>query len=78
MDICPMTANNKQKMDIPNLRHTMTNKKIVLFECTKAELKRKVGDKLKEVKIVDNDFTGELTVIFNQGGVRDIKRLSII
>ena len=54
------------------------NKEIEVSIMRSKELKRLVGNKLKETEVVSNDFTGELTVIFNQGGVRDIKKLLII
>lgn len=54
------------------------NKEIEVSIVRNRELKKQVGDKLKETEVVGNHFTGELTVIFNQGGVRDIKKLSII
>ena len=54
------------------------NKEIEVSIIRNKELKKQVGNKLKETEVVSNDFTGELTVIFNQGGVRDIKKLLII
>lgn len=56
----------------------MTENNEIEVSIRNRELKRQVGNKLKETEVIGNNFTGELTVVFNQGGVRDIKKLLII
>lgn len=59
-----MTENKKQELTITRAPYFVDSKK----------LKQKVGEMLKEIELVEDNFTGEITVIFNQGGVRNIQR----
>ena len=51
----------------------ITNRTFVKKQMALSEKKRCIAELLQELEITDDDFTGEILVVLNMGGVRDIR-----
>ena len=46
----------------------------IVIQIQSKEIKKTLCEKLKELKIIDNKFTGKIVIDLNQGGIGKIHR----